>query len=353
MPLKRHYSHDDRTRRAAGVVLAVVGGLLLALLARLALDAISAALALLIVPPLLLIGIGVRLFRRVAAAIDVDLEQRRYFLVRDGKPAGGGALDELGPIRVSRDETTIRSSDPETADRTVVRYNVKPAGFGFISLYSAKSPRQARRKMEALARGWRLSCRSLDGPIRSYEHLDAPLHVRMRGDAGARTPAVLDPRWRVTVAPVFRGHTIVSHHRSFDPLLAGGAYAVIPVLLFVYTGGNPLALIHEMLADTLGQVLLALGGVLAGVVLWKVAQALLDTFRPGAIQVDDRGVAYRWSRLEFAQIEEVTAGRRIEVHGDRRVLAIPASFCPSSAVKPVAHELQRLILEAAARQGAR
>ena len=350
MAAKRHYSHTDRTRRAGGALLVIVGGLLLALLVRLALDGISAALILLAVPPLLLIGIGIRFLRHVVAAIDVDLEHRRYSLIRDGKPAGGGGLDELGPLRVSREETTVRSSDPETADRTYVRYTVKPAGFGFLALYSMKSPGRARRKMERLARRWRVSCRSLDGPVRAYEDLDAPLHVRLRDDAEARTPATLKPEWRVGIGERFRGHAIVSHHRSLAPLADSAIFALFPVALIAGTRGDIVSGIPGLFGDPLGRVLLALGAAVAAVVAWRVARGFLDTFRPGTIEIDDRGVRYRWSRMTFNRIEEVTAGRRIEIVGDRRVLAIPASFCPPAAVKPVAHELQRLILEASAKQ---
>ena len=61
----------------------------------------------------------------------------------------------------------------------------------------------------------------------------------------------------------------------------------------------------------------------------------------------DRGVAYRGRRLPFADIEKVTAGVPIEVVGDRRILTLPASFCPPPATGAVAHELQRLIIEVA------
>lgn len=351
MTTKRYYSDTDRTRRTAGIVLVVAGGLFLGLLSRVALGGVSTALVLFTTLPLLMIGIGIRFLRHVVAGIDVDLDQRRYSLIRDGKPAGSGALDELGPLRVSRKETTIKSSHPEKMDSTSVSYEVKPAGYGFLTLYSLKSPGRARQKMEALARKWRLSCRSLDGPVRAYEHLDAPLHVRLRDDREARTPVLLNPEWRVAVAEIFRGHAIVSHHRSFAPLAGSAVFVIGPILLIAGTGGNLASGVRQMVGDLLGQVLLALGGVVAGVLAWKIVQGVLDTFRPGTIEINDRGVSYRWSRLKFDQIEEVTAAHRIEIVGDRRVLAIPAAFCPPAAVKPIAHELQRLILETATKRG--
>lgn len=353
MAIQRYYSGTDRTRRMAGVVLALVGALLLALLVRLGLGGASTALILLAVVPVLLIGIGVHFLRHVVAAIDVDLAQRRYSLIRDGRPGGGGMLDELGPLRVSREERIVTSSDGEGASRTVVTYDVKPAGIGFLSLYSMKSPGRARRKMEAMARRWRLSCRSLDGPVRAYEHLDAPLHVRLRDDADARRVVALDPQWKVKATEIFRGHALVSTHRSWEPLAGSIVFAVIPIGLIAY-GAHVNALpdgIGPLLGDPLGRVLLGLGSVVACVLAWKIAEGLLDTFRPGTIEINDRGVSYRWRRMAFDRIEEVTAGHRIEIVGDRRVISIAASFCPHAARRPVAHELQRLILEAATRRG--
>jgi hypothetical protein len=51
--------------------------------------------------------------------------------------------------------------------------------------------------------------------------------------------------------------------------------------------------------------------------------------------------------MAFDQVEEVTASLPIEVVGDRRILSLAVSFCPPEATEAVAHELQRLILEAA------
>ena len=349
---RRYYSDTDRTRRAGGALLVVVGLSILALLLRLAMDGVSTALVLLAVVPLLLIGIGARFLSHVVAAFDIDLDQRRYSLVRNGKPAGGGALDELGPLRVVREQTTVESSGSDGASsRTHVRFKVKPAGFGFFSFDSLKSPRRARRRMEELARRWRLSCRSLDGPVRPFDHLDAPLHERLRNDAAARTPAELDPEWRISITPIFRGHAVTSRHRSFEPLWDNAVYAFLPVAVLFTTGGNPVSAAREMVHDPFGRVLLGLAGVVAGVMAWKLSFALLDTFRPGTIAIDDHGVAYRWSRMKFDRIEEVTTGQRIEIAGDRKVLALPVSFCPHEAKTRVAHELQRLILEAATRRG--
>jgi hypothetical protein len=65
------------------------------------------------------------------------------------------------------------------------------------------------------------------------------------------------------------------------------------------------------------------------------------------VLVTDRGVSYRFSRMPFRKIEEITAHFPVEVVGDRRSLALGDTFCPSAATGAVAHELQRLIIEVA------
>jgi hypothetical protein len=292
--------------------------------------------------------VGLYFLTHVVAAVDVDLEKRTYALVRGGRPAGGGALDELGPLRVERVERVYRSDDD--ADRRRTAYVVKPAGYGFLELYSCGSPTAARREMETLARRWKVSCRSMDGPVRAPEHLDAPLHQRLRDDAEARVPATLKPEWRVGIGPIFRGHAIVSHHRSLAPLFDVFIFVGIAAC-FLLANELDEETVRRMAGDTFGRVLLGLGAAVLLALAWRFARALLDVFRPGAIEVNDRGVSYRWSRMRFSQIEEITTGHGIEIVGDRRVMVIPPSFCPAAAVKPVAHELQRLILETAPRAG--
>jgi hypothetical protein len=63
--------------------------------------------------------------------------------------------------------------------------------------------------------------------------------------------------------------------------------------------------------------------------------------------VTDRGVSYRFSRMPFREIEEVTSQFPVEVVGDRRSLVLGTTFCPPAATEAVAHELQRLIIEVA------
>ena len=74
-------------------------------------------------------------------------------------------------------------------------------------------------------------------------------------------------------------------------------------------------------------------------------KGVLDTFFPGTVRIDDRGVAYRGRRMTFNRVEEVTTTSPIEIVGDQRILRLAETFCPRAAVEPVVHELQRLIVE--------
>jgi hypothetical protein len=113
---------------------------------------------------------------------------------------------------------------------------------------------------------------------------------------------------------------------------------------FAATGFLASALHDE---DPLGRVLGGLFGVVILVLLWLVLQGVRDTFFPGVVLVTDRGVSYRFSRMPFRDIEEVTSHFPIEVVGDRRSLVLGTTFCPGAATDAVAHELQRLIIEVA------
>jgi hypothetical protein len=354
MAVKRYRSHTDRTRRRAAFAFIPIGAVMLSLIVWGAVHSRGFPVWALIaaIVPLAFVGAGVYFLTHVFAAVDVDLEQRRYWLIRGNKPAGGGSLDELGPLRVTREERVMRSSRADEMDRRHTQYCIKPAGYGFLELDAYGSPGAARRKLEDLAREWTLPCRSLDGPVRAPEHLDAPLHVRLEKDAEARVAAPLRPEWRIRIEPIFRGHRIASYHRSYQPLASTAVLAAIVAFgAFQMWDASLLDSLRGMPADPLGRVFLGIGAVMAASLLWKLAGGVRDTFYPGAIEVSDRGVAYRGSRMKFDRIEEITAGTGIEIVGDRRVLAIPASFCPPQAVKPIAHELQRLILEAAPRAG--
>ena len=347
MSVQRYRSAEDRTRRIAGVGLVLFSSVPLALLMWAAIDERSTAAAVIALLPAGLIALGVRLVTHVKAALDVDLLRRRYTLIRDGKTAGDGALDDLGPLRVTMETQTIKASRPEDSDRHVVRYKIKPAGYGFLSLYSLKTPGGARRKLETLARKWNLPCRALDGAVRAPHDVDVPLHVRLRDDDAARAPVPLRPEWRVGIGPIPGGHAIVSHNRAFRPLAESLVMVGVPVVILAYNGGDVAAFVRNGMEQANGQAVLALMAAMACGVLWHGVTSVREALQPGAIEITDRGVRYRGSRMAFDRIEEITSAGSIEIVGDRDVLTIAEWFCPREAVEPVAHELQRLIIETA------
>jgi hypothetical protein len=99
--------------------------------------------------------------------------------------------------------------------------------------------------------------------------------------------------------------------------------------------------------DPTGRWLLAGLGAVGLFSIGLAVQGVRDAFFPGTVLVTDRGVSYRFSRIPFREIEELTSACRIEIIGDRRSLALSRTFCPVQAADAVAHEIQRLIIEVA------
>src|SRR5262249_13332760 len=156
---------------------------------------------------------------------------------------------------------------------------------------------------------------------RGPDELDVPLHDRLRGDAKARKPAPLRPDWGVTIEPLSLGYAIRSTNRAWRPALTSG------LIVGVLGWGLHLALRTDFLSsalhdkDPMGSVLLA-GFALVGLFMAGLAlQGVRDSFFPGAVLVTDRGVSYRFARMPFREIEEITSAYRIEIIGDRRSLA--------------------------------
>jgi hypothetical protein len=347
MAVQRFLPEVARTRRAAGWVFIVIGVFFAAWLSWSAITAgrVNGTTLVFIALPALLAVWGLRLAFRHEVVVEVDLDQRTYAVIRDGKPGGSGPLDDLGPLAVSRRAHVLSTGEER---RTVVEYVVSPAAHSKIDLYVRATPGKARRKMEALGRAWRLPCRSYGGAVRAAEALDQPLHERLRNDREARVEAPLRPEWGVRIEPIFRGHAIVSTHRSWAPLTQGALIALVPIVIVGATSSTGLlSTFREASGDLLDRVLLGLMAVVGVALLWKLGRGALDTFFPGTVRVTERGVSYRGRSMAFGKIEEVIANLPIEIVGDRRILTLPVSFCPREAVEPVAHELQRLILEVA------
>ena len=347
MAVQRFLPDVERTRRAAGLVGLAVGALgdtwlvwRVAATGRVTVTtvvffALTTALA----------AWGVLLAFRPAVVLEVDPDTRTYAVIRDGKRSGSGPLDELGPLAVSRRTRDLGNSDKR---RTIVEYVVSPAAHSKIDLHLLATPGKARQKMEVLARAWRLPCRSFGGDVRAAADLDTPLHQRLRSDGEAKAVAPLRAEWGLRIEPVFRGQSIVSTHRSWAPLTRGALLVLVPLVAVGATSSTGLlSTLREAGGDLLDRVLLGLMGVVALALLWQLWKGARDTFFPGVVCVTDRGVSYRGRRMSFDEVEEVIAGVPIEIVGDRRILNLAVSYCPREAVGPVAHEIQRLILEVA------
>jgi hypothetical protein len=135
--------------------------------------------------------------------------------------------------------------------------------------------------------------------------------------------------------------------RSWAPLRTSGLILVLA--LFALGRSSPstfLAMLRES-DDLMSQVLTGLFGIVLLVFLGMIARGVRDAFFPGTVRITDRGVSYRFSRMAFREIEEMTTTHPIELIGDRGTLTLGETFCTPGAVKTVAHELQRLIIEVA------
>lgn len=345
MAIQRFLGDVDRTRRGAGWIFMAVAVGLAAWTASIEIRA-GEVNGTGFVFYVLLGGLAYMGWRLVQPKdlFEIDVENRTYSVIRNGTKSGSGQLDALGPLEVKE---RVRVTGTDNNRKTRIEYVVSAAVHSKLDLYSMSTSSKARRKMESLARAWRLSCRSLGGAVRSPDALDVPLHERLRDDPNARRAADLRPEWGVRIEPLSLGYAIHSTVRSWAPLRASALILAVALFIFsrVYRTGAMSSLTES--GDPLGQVLLGLMGVVVLVFLWLVFTGVRDTFFPGTVRVTDRGVSYRWSRMPFRQIEEVTATFPIELIGDRRSLTLGETFCSRVAAKAVAHEIQRLIIEVA------
>ena len=241
----------------------------------------------------------------------------------------------------------VRRVGTEGNSRTNVTYIVRPAVHSAVDLYTGGSAARARRKMEAMARAWGLPCRSLGGAVRAADQIDMPLHQRLRDDADARRESRLRPEWGIVIEPLSLGYVMRSTLRSWAPLSTSAG--LLAIVVFFAARPSTWEFVGQVRAsrDLLYQVLLGLFGLVALVLLGMVVTGVRDAFFPGTVRITDRGVSYRFSRMAFREIEELTATHPIELIGDRRTLVLGETFCRPAAAETVAHELQRLIIEVA------
>jgi hypothetical protein len=345
MAVQRFRSDTDRTRLVAGWIFMAVAVGLAGWLAELEFLSRRITGTALVVYALLggLFYMGRRLIRP-KNLFDIDVERRTYVVIRNGTKAGSGPLDALGPLEVQQRTRTTSTGDTR---KTYIEYVVVGAVHSQVDLYSERTAGKARRKMEKLARAWGVPGRSLGGAVRSADQLDTPLHQRLREDADARKESPLPPEWGIRIEPLSLGYAMHSTLRSWAPLRTSGFILVLA--LFMIGRSSPFtffAMLRES-GDLMSQVFAGLFGIVVLVFLGMIARGVRDAFFPGTVRITDRGVSYRFSRLAFRDIEELTATYPIELIGDRRTLVLGQTFCKPGAVKTVAHELQRLIIEVA------
>jgi len=345
MAVQRVRSDVDRTRLVVGAVFIAIATVLIVWLARAVFQAGRIRVAGLVYLALFggLFYLGLRLLRP-KDVFDIDVERRTYTVIRNGAKAGAGSLDELGPLEVR--EYVYRSGINRTGT-PLVQYIVSAAIHSQIELCQVRSAGKARRRMEKLARAWGLPSRSLGGDLRKADQLDLPLHERLRDDAEARKESPLRPEWGIRIEPLSLGYAMHSTLRSWTHLASSAGILIVG--LYVAARSSPLAAIAEAREshDLFPQILLGGFAVVVLAFLVMVVTGVRDTFFPGTVRITDRGVSYRFSRMAFREIEELTTSHPIELIGDRRSLKLGATFCRPGAAKSVAHELQRLIIEVA------
>ena len=345
MAVQRYRSEVDRTRRAVGGFLVPFALLLLVWLVRVEIRAgrvsVTAAVFFLLFAGLFYLGL--RLFRP-KDLFEIDVERRTYTVIRDGAKAGSGPLDDLGPLEV---KTSIYRPAGRRSGTPLIQYMVCAAVHSQIDLCMVRSPGKARRKMEALARAWGVPSRSLGGTVRAPGDLDVPLHQRLRDDADARRESPLPPDSGIRIEPLSLGYAMHSTVRSWAPLHT--SIVMVAIAVFLSARSSPLPFLREVRAseDLIPQILLGGIGAVVLAFVWFTAMGVRDAFFPGTVRITDRGVSYRFSRMAFREIEELIASHPIELVGDRRTLKLGETFCRPGAVKTVAHELQRLIIEVA------
>ena len=241
----------------------------------------------------------------------------------------------------------VYRSGLQSTGTPLVQYIVCAAIHSQIEFCMVRSAGKARRRMEKLAHAWGLPSRSLGGEVRKADELDLPLHERLREDVEARKESPLRPEWGIRIEPLSIGYAMYSTARSWAPLRLSAGILILGIYLAARS--SPLTAIAEARAsqDAFPQVLLGGIAVLVVFFLCMAAVGVRDTFFPGTVRITDRGVSYRFSRMAFREIEELAASHPIELIGDRRTLKLGETFCAPGAVKGVAHELQRLIIEVA------
>lgn len=297
------------------------------------------------------VALGLRFVLRPSDYVDVDLDARSFVHVRDHQRRDERPLDSLGTLVVSQRSRTVKTKN---GTRTIIEYAVHPEGRADLDFRVVKNRGEARVILETFARRWKLPSCSWGGEVRQPGELDIPLHERLMFRAERRPVAELRPEWNLRIEPLSPGYAIVSSHRDWVSLVPA-VVMVIPLgfVGFVFVRSGLVANLRSPDRDLVDLIFGSLGLLVVLGVAGYVARLLRDVLSPGAIHVTPEGISYRGRRMAFREIEEVIGAVSIEFVGDRRLLKVPSTFCPSEAVPSLCSEIERMILELAPAPGLR
>jgi hypothetical protein len=283
------------------------------------------------------LALRVRGLRRPPIVLEVDLDRRTITVVQLASRGNPESLDSWEPLMVSQVEQPVRESDS-----TTTAYVVTSSAHPEIALFVASSPEAARRKMEGVARQWKIASRALGGAVRTPSELGVPLHLRLHDDASAR--ATLGPlsQWGVGLQSSSDGHALTPLAGSVS-ILGQLVLLVIFVAIVGYENagqfrtelsqGDPEATFLAVLGAAFFLIFLVLG--------------IRATFFPPVLRITPHGVSYGFKKMDFSEIEEVTATSPLQIVGGRKHITLSGAFCTSDGRQSVAHEIQRLIIETA------
>ncbi|MGK2856875.1 MAG: hypothetical protein ACSLFQ_06695 [Thermoanaerobaculia bacterium] len=350
---ERVLTDEARSRRGCGWVFIFGAGFLAigATGGMLAARVVSIGAIIVIVALLGVVALGLRFVVRPSDCIDVDLDARTFVQIRDHTRREERPLDSLGTLKVSQRSRTVRTKN---GTRTIIEYAVHPEGCAGVDFRVVKDRGEARVILEGLARRWKLPSVAWGGDVRQPHELDIPLHERLLFRRERREAVELRPEWNLRIEHLSPGYAIVSSHRDWIALLPALIPAVpVGIVGYAFAGSGLLAQLRSPDRDLMDLIFGGVGLLILLGFVGYAAKLLRDVLWPGAIHVTPEGVRYRGRRMAFGEIEEIIGALSVEFVGDRRLLKVPATFCPPEAVSSLCSELERLILELAPAPGLR
>jgi len=299
-----------------------------------------------------LIFFAVRLLRP-RNFIDVDQTAGSVNFVEKGRVQRQFALPDLGPLEIAHRSMTMRRKDGSRY--TIDIYDVRSGRHRDIIFTEFPTELKARRFAESMARTLNLPVQSLSREVRGADQLDAPLHVRLRGDNAVLTPAIRPPNSDLDVVNLSPGYEIRSRYRARGPFLWALAAGVLPAIVFPWLGSRfgVLSRLREGKIEGDDWLLIGMTVVCFVPILIGVARGAREAFAPGRIVVTPEEVRYRQNRVPIEAIEEIDGfpERTPRLLTDRGILEISRYFCKEADRAFLHHELRRYVVEMGRRAG--